>query len=266
MKEFMAIDDHTFVEFWDTDDENNHPYYVGMMDNENNEKKSKFTSTFFKSVTAELNSTEIQTWMNNELNSGYGTGACRQTRKLIREGKRYLSPPVIVSTHTEIHRDVSFYLDELSSSASIETVAYQDPPNTGSYTGYWALAAHGYKPAKKGKFAPLSEKYPGLFDRLYDECEDKSQEDYTNCRADVKEEIEILSKTSSINAISTTTTSPLTTLSTTTITPLTTPRDNLNITTKAPSGRRHLSAERKSHSHSLFFFFLKYIHVFVCMI
>ena len=178
-KDDMGVSDHSYLEFWDTDDDKHYPYYAGMMDSD---KTSRFTKSYYKSVKAGLSATEVQDWLSTELQGSYNQGACRKSRKILKMSDgSYAKIPIIVGATTEINADVQFYLDQMSSSASVPPAfSYQDP----SYEGYWALAAHGHEPQTKSKFKSSSDDAI-LFDLMYEQCEHAPEDVYDTCRKNV---------------------------------------------------------------------------------
>lgn len=178
----MGVSDHSFLEFWDTDDANNYPYYAGIL---NNDKSTRFSKSFYKSVKAGLTEDEVKAWRDSELQGSYRDGTCRESRKILKLGDgSYAKIPVIVGPTTEINGDIKFYLDRIASTASVPSFSYQDA----SYEGYWALASNGHVPEKKSKIKSSGDD-PSLFDMMYDTCEDMPTELYDMCRQKVNESV-----------------------------------------------------------------------------
>lgn len=212
----MGITDHSYLEFWDTNDANHYPYYAGIMDSD---KNSQFSKAFYKHVKAGLSTKQVEDWVDTQLHGSFRNGACRQARNLFKkEDGSYIKIPVMDGPTSEKNSDVEFYLDQLSTDESILPMDFQRQ----SYRGYWALATFSHKPQKKEPIAIDED----LFDELYEKCEGMpTNETYTSCRATVKRNYEI---TKSMVA---------STANTTTIEP----------TTAAQSGgRRELSAPTRS--------------------
>jgi len=175
-KDEMGISDHSYLEFWDTDDANNYPYYAGMMDSD---KTSRFTKAYYKHVKAGLSTKQVEDWVDLQLHGSFRNGTCRQSRNLFKKTDgSYIKIPVMGGPTTEKNGDVEFYVDQLSSTESVPSVAYQKP----SYAGYWALATYGNKPQEKQPIALDKD----LFDEQYEKCEGTPTDaEYKACFEDV---------------------------------------------------------------------------------
>ena len=76
----------------------------------------------------------------------------------------YIFIPGIIDATSELNSDVQFYIDELSSTASVPTIAYQGR----SFEGYWALAVHDGHKTQGGTQVRVNN---ALLDAQYDTCE-----------------------------------------------------------------------------------------------
>lgn len=171
-KETYGLSDHSYVEYWDTDDEQNLPFYVGMADSE---KPSPYSSTFFKSVKVGLDDAAVQTWIATELHGSSDKGACRESRKLLKHDDEWLQVPKMIEPTEESTTDVDFYVAQVLSGSTIDEVEFQDV----SYRGYWALAKHGHKIGDKPSLAEHSKM---LFE-LKALCLDLPEDEYKACTA-----------------------------------------------------------------------------------
>ena len=171
-KDILGISDHSYMEYWDTDDENNLPFFVGMGDSE---KPSPYTSSFFKSVKAGLEDAAVQTWMTTELQGSLGNGACRASRKLLKYDDTWLHVPKMTEPTSEVTTDVTFYVAQIASGSTIDEVEFQDV----SYRGYWALAKHGYKIGDK----PSLDDNNKMLLEVKSLCSDLADDDHKACIA-----------------------------------------------------------------------------------
>ena len=86
------------------------------------ESFNPYTSSFFKSVKVGLKDASVQNWIDRELHGSFGKGVCRESRKLVKYGGKWLHVPKMIEPTSEHESDVNFYVSQLASGSTIGEV------------------------------------------------------------------------------------------------------------------------------------------------